>query len=65
MSAKIYIVLAVVIGTCLLCFAVEFTGDGWEIHGYTIDWNKVVLGLALLLSAAAIAVVKWPSTNQL
>lgn len=50
-----YVVAAVLVGTFLLCFAIDFVGDEWEIHDYTVDWHKAVIGLALLLSAGLIA----------
>ena len=54
-----YIVAAAGVGTLLLCIGIEFYGDDWEIQGYSVDWDKVLIGLALMASAVVVAAVRW------
>lgn len=51
----VYVVAAVIVGIFLLSFAIDFYGDDWEIHDYTVDRRKAIIGTALLLSAGLIA----------
>jgi len=56
----ILILVAVAVGTFLLCFSIEFIGDGYEPQDFEIDWPAALGGLTLLLSAAVAAAVRWP-----
>lgn len=47
-------------GVYMLCFAVEFFGDGLEIQDHSVDWPKAIGGIGLLLIAAGIAAAEWP-----
>jgi len=60
-NALIILILAsVTIGTFLLCFAIEFIGDGMEPDDFIIDWPKALIGTALIGLAAVTAAVRWP-----